>query len=46
MIERLHSQKRELHAKVDALTTSVEEYKVGIDTTGLSLVDEEVDIVE
>ena len=31
VIERLRSQKRELQAKVDALTTSVEEYKAGID---------------
>ena len=46
LIERLCSQKRALWAKVDALTTSVDEYKAEMETAGLTLVDEEVDMEE
>ena len=46
VIERMRSQKRELQAKVDALTTSVEEYKAGFNAAGLALVEEEVEMEE
>ena len=46
VIERLRSQKRKLQAKVTALTTTVEEYKSGINAAGLALVEVEVDMEE
>ena len=46
VIERLRSQKRALKAKVETLTTSVEEYKTAMENAGLTLVDEEVDAEE
>ena len=46
VIERLRSQKRALKAKVEALTTNVEEYKTAMENAGLTLVDEEVDAEE
>ena len=42
----MRSQKRALWERVDALTTSMEEYKEAMETVGLALVDEEVDMVE
>jgi hypothetical protein len=46
VIERLRTQKRELQTKIDALTTSLEEYKAGFASAGLALVEEEVDMEE
>ena len=46
VIERLHSQKMDLRAKIEALTTSVDEYKTAMENAGLTLVDEEIDAEE
>ena len=43
VIERLRSQKRALKAKVETLTTNVEEYKTAMENAGLTFVEEEVD---
>ena len=46
VIERFRSQKRALKAKVEALTTNVEEYKTAMENAGLTFVEEEVDAEE
>ena len=46
VIERLHSQKRALKAKVETLTTNVEEYKTAMENAGVTFVEEEVDAEE
>ena len=46
VIERLRSQKRALKAKIETLTTSVEEYKTAMENVGLTFVEEEVDAEE
>ena len=46
VIERLRSQKRALKAKVETLTTNVEEYKTAMENAGLTFVEEEVDAEE
>ena len=46
VIERLRSQKRARKAKVETLTTNVEEYKTAMENAGLTFVEEEVDAEE
>ena len=46
VIERLRSQKRALKAKVDSLTTTIEENKTAMENAGLTFVEEEIDADE
>src|SRR3954467_10081730 len=46
VIERLCSQKRALKAKIETLTTNVEEYKTAIENAGLTFVEEKIEADE
>ena len=46
LIEKLRAEKRELQAKIDALTVEVKDYKTAFAENGLTIEEEEVEMEE